>query len=77
MSIAEQGGKAVNTFVDSMKREPLSLALVVMNICLLVFFYVLLKAVTTQREREVGLLYQDHAQVRELLTKCIVPERRP
>jgi hypothetical protein len=32
--------------------------------------------VSAQREREIGLLYQDKKEVRELLAKCVVPERR-
>ena len=38
-------------FISAMKREPLALALVVMNICLMVLFYIL----TTQREHEIEL----------------------
>jgi hypothetical protein len=63
----------VASLVDAMKKEPLSLALCVMNVCLLAFFYVLLTSVSTQREREVGLLYADKKEVREMLARCIIP----
>lgn len=46
-----------------------------MNICLLLFFYVLLTAIAAQREREIGLLYADKREVREMLAKCVVPQR--
>lgn len=61
-------------FVEALKREPLSLALVLMNLALLLFFYVLLDRVATQRKDEIALLYSDHKEVRELLSKCIVPK---
>lgn len=69
----EETGKAVGGFMEAMKREPLSLALVVMNLAMLAFFYFLLTTVATQREREIGLLYADKKEVRELLAKCVVP----
>lgn len=72
----EEAGKATASFIDALKREPLSLALVLMNLALLGFFYVLLTRVADQREREVKLLYEDKKTVNELLSKCVVPERR-
>jgi hypothetical protein len=69
-----EGGVAVATgFIDSLKNQPLSLALVVMNLCLLLFFYVILTRVADQRKDEIGLLYADKKEVRELLAKCVVP----
>jgi hypothetical protein len=77
MAGAVEGGVQVATgFIDAMKREPLSLALVLMNLCLLFFFYVVLGKVADQREREISLLYADKKEVRELLSKCVVPDRR-
>ena len=72
----EEGAKVVGGFMEALKREPLSLALVVMNLALLAFFYVLLTRVADQREREIGLLYADKKEVRELLAQCVVPDRR-
>lgn len=77
MTGAVEGGVQVATgFIDSLKREPLSLALVLMNLCLLLFFYVILVRVADQRKEEIGLLYSDKKEVRELLAKCVVPDRR-
>jgi hypothetical protein len=73
MGAAEEAGKVAGGFVDALKREPLSLALVLMNLALLAFFYVLLTAVASQREREIGLLYADKKEVREMLARCVVP----
>lgn len=71
----EEGAKLAGGFLDALKREPLSLALVVMNLSLLAFCYVILIRVADQRKEEVGLLYDDKKQVRELLAKCVVPPR--
>jgi hypothetical protein len=72
----EEAGKAAGSFIDALKREPLSLALVLMNLSLLGFFWLILNAVAAQREREIKLLYEDKKEVRELIAKCVVPERR-
>ena len=75
--VIEETGKATREFIGALRKEwPLSLALVLMNICLLVFCYIILRTVADQREREVALLYADHKEVRDLLSRCIVPERR-
>jgi hypothetical protein len=73
MGVTEETSRHIGSLIDALKKEPLSLALIVMNICLLGFFYFLLTTVANQREREVGLLYQDKKEVREMLAKCIVP----
>jgi hypothetical protein len=72
----EEGSKVATGFIDALKKEPLSLALVLMNVALLVFFYVLLTTVSKQREHEIGLLYADKKEVREMLSRCVVPDRR-
>jgi hypothetical protein len=76
MGVTEEVGKATGGFIEALKREPLSLALVVMNLSLLGFFWLILNAVAAQREREVNLLYEDKKEVRELIAKCVVPDRR-
>ena len=73
--VTEEVGKVAGGFVSSLKDQPLSLALVVMNLAMLVFFYFLLSTVASQREREVTQLHQEQKDVREMLGKCIVPER--
>jgi hypothetical protein len=75
MGALEESGKVAGSFIDALKREPLSLALVVMNLAMLAFFYFLLTTVAAQREREINLLYADKKEVRELLAQCVVPDR--
>jgi hypothetical protein len=74
MTGAIEGGVQVATgFIDSLKSQPLSLALVLMNVCLLGFFWLILDRVASQRKEEVELLYQDKRETRELISKCVVP----
>lgn len=72
----EEISKSTNIFLDIMRREPRSLALVIMNVGLLLLFYVILSVVAEQRKREVNQLYVMNKEVRDLLSRCIVPERR-
>jgi hypothetical protein len=76
MGAIEEGSKVILSWTDTLKREPLSLALVVMNMALLGFFWLILSAVAAQREREVNLLYADNKQVRELIIKCLTTGQR-
>jgi len=73
MNTSEDTAKVAVRFIDALKQEPLSLALVLMNICLLGFFYMWFHVWTLQQEKELDLLYGDKKEVRELLSKCVVP----
>lgn len=66
----EEGGKAANTFMEIMRSQPLSLALVVMNLCLLGFLYYQGSVAASERHHELDLLYQNRREVGELLAKC-------
>ena len=75
----EEGAKVVTSFMDTLKQQPLSLALVVMNFALLGLFWAILEKVSHTREREMTLVYDDHKQVREILSRCVVsqPSQQP
>jgi hypothetical protein len=72
----EEVGKVAGGFMDAMKGQPLALALVVMNIALLALFWWIGKTVAATREREIGLLYADQKEIRELLGRCVVPDKK-
>lgn len=71
----EEVGKATGFFMTIMKDQPLSLALVLMNVALLILFWMIMDRVSTTRASEIKLLYEEHKEVRELLAKCVVPPR--
>lgn len=60
------GGKAAAGVVDSLKSQPLSLALVIMNIALLALFYVIVKSAEARQDS----LALQQAKFVELLAKC-------
>jgi len=56
-----------------MKSQPLALSLVIMNIGLLILFYLIMDRVgTMNREREAAMRLEQK-EIREILTKCVVP----
>lgn len=67
----EEGTKAAGTFMDILRGQPLSLALVVMNLALLVVFWLILSVVADQRKREVEMMYNEARAVREQLTAAL------
>jgi len=70
----EEVGKVASGFVESLKQQPLSLALVVMNFALLGLLYYVAGMAAGAREREVSLVYADQKEIRELLSKCVVQQ---
>ena len=70
-----EGGKAVSSFIDALKAQPLSLALVVMNIGLLCFLYYQGSVAASERRHEMDLLYQNRETVGRLLQECQPPHK--
>ena len=66
----EEGAKAANSFIDALKAQPLSLALVVMNIGLLGFLYYSAVVAAAERRRETELLYENRREMAQLLYQC-------
>jgi hypothetical protein len=62
--------KTASAFMESMKSQPLALALVVMNIGLLGLLYYVVKTADATRQREVALIYEQQNRVSELLARC-------
>lgn len=72
----DEAGKAVGTFMEIMKAQPLSLALVAMNLALLGFFFFLTGKLADQRRHEMDAMHQEQKEVRELLARCVVQPPR-
>jgi uncharacterized membrane protein (UPF0182 family) len=71
---AEEAGKAANTFMDIMRAQPLSLALVIMNVMLLALFYFFAVAARDTRRMEFQQLVEQQKETAQLLFKCIPAE---
>jgi len=71
----EEGVKVAGGVVESLKAQPLSLALVIMNVALLcLLFYVARSAMETRRH-ETEAFYQAQKETQAVLSKCIEPEQ--
>jgi membrane-anchored glycerophosphoryl diester phosphodiesterase (GDPDase) len=66
-------GKAAGNFMEVMKSQPLSLALVVMNFALIGFVYFQSAQFNNQRVDNIKLFIQVQSEVQKLLSQCIIP----
>lgn len=73
----EESAKVAGGIVEALKAQPLSLALVVMNLALLGLLYYIGEKTSATREREVNLLYENQQHIAEVLSHCIVPPSGP
>jgi hypothetical protein len=73
----EEGAKAAGTFMTVMKEQPLSLALIIMNLALLVFLWFGLKQASDLRSHDLVLYFAQQKESAELLARCIVPKQPP
>jgi len=69
----EEGGKVAESFIEALKREPISLALVVMNVALLLMFFYVAQKSSETRAHEVQLIYDNEKRTAELLARCVDP----
>lgn len=72
----EEAGKTAGLFMQIMKDQPLSLALVIMNIALLALFWYIARTQSELRSHDIELIFKQQKDVQELLSKCIIPDRR-
>jgi hypothetical protein len=66
----QEGGRAVSSFFEAMKSQPLALALCVMNVGLLGFLYYSAVEAHGERNKEMELLYENRREMAQLLYKC-------
>jgi hypothetical protein len=75
--MTHEAGETARSFVDAMKDQPLSLALVVMNLALMGYLYYAAAANNALRKDEQTLLYQNRREVSVLLARCTWPTGTP
>jgi hypothetical protein len=66
---------AASGFVDAMKSQPLSLALVAMNLALLGYLYYSQAVGHQERAKEMELLYENRREMAQLLYQCAPVEK--
>ena len=72
----EEGAKAANSIIDALKTQPLSLALVLMNLGLLGFLYYSGVVSHNERQLEMKLLYENRSEMAKLLYQCTPAQER-
>jgi len=71
------GGQAASSFIEALKGQPLSLALVVMNLGLLGYLYYEGVKAHEERQAEMKLLYENRREVGQLLANCVPASQIP
>ena len=74
MGAVEEGGKVATGIVDTFKSQPLTLALVLMNLGLLALLYWTAEKQATLRSHDVEIMSEQQRQALELLSRCVVPK---
>src|SRR5262245_505483 len=69
--VGEEAGKVAVGFIDSMKSQPLALALCVMNMALLGFMFWESHERVKQRDHFAQLLLEQQAESAKLLANCL------
>jgi hypothetical protein len=67
----EEAGKAAGLFMQIMKDQPLSLALVVMNCLLLAIFFYVIRTATEVRHKEMERIFAAQVETNKLLYNCV------
>jgi len=71
----EETGKVAIGIVDALKSTPMSIAMILTNITLLVFMFYSQIQFYNQRQELSKIWIEDNAKTRDLLSKCVVPGR--
>ena len=69
--VTEEVGKATHTFMDIMREQPLSLALVLMNLLLLGFLWYSNSVQLDQRKQTVDLIVGWQKDADKLMANCV------
>jgi hypothetical protein len=72
----DEAGKVAGGIVDSLKNQPLSLALVLMNCVLLLYLFYEAHNTTAARLDAVKSVLEMQREVQQLLARCVVPDQR-
>jgi len=68
---AEEAAKVATSFMDIMRAQPLSLALVVMNLALLGLFYYVAAQIAERRANEFNTIMAQQDKINQLFYNCV------
>lgn len=73
--LSEEIGKSAGTFMEIMRAQPIALSLVLMNIALLMLFWLILSRIDDHNKDREAKIFESHRHVSELLAQCVVPNK--
>jgi hypothetical protein len=71
MNIVEEAGKTARGFLDALKDQPLSLALVVMNFLLVAYLFYSGTSITSQRQETTKMIVAWQERTDQLMASCV------
>jgi hypothetical protein len=73
MGPSEEAGKVATSFIDALKTQPATLALIVANLAMLGFLFYALAGAADFRQQMISQQYEYQKHVAELLARCVIP----
>lgn len=73
--VVEEVGETARGFIDSMKTQPLALALAIANMMMIGLIYYIAQGSATTRREEFAAIMENHANISKLLYSCIPAPR--
>jgi hypothetical protein len=70
----EEAGKTARSFMDALKDQPLSLALVVMNFALVAYLFYSGASLTSQRQETTRMIVAWQERTDQLMANCVSKE---
>jgi hypothetical protein len=71
--LGEEAGQTARSFIDALRQQPSTLALIVANIAMLVFMFYALTQAGEFRDSMLAQQYEYQHKVAELLARCVIP----
>jgi len=75
--LTEEVGKTVRGIVHVLESQPLALAMIISNFLLLGFVWYATVENNRQRAKLGEAVFHAESETRQLLARCVVPERKP
>jgi hypothetical protein len=71
--LTEEGGKVITHAVDALKSQPVTLAMIIMNVIFVAAIFWGVRGTRDQQHMIMQALLEQHQEAQQLLAKCIVP----
>lgn len=74
--IAEEAGQTTRSFIDALKAQPATLAMIIANIAMLIFVFYALNKGAEFRDKMLAAQFEYQHKVSDLLARCIIPDTK-